>query len=88
MATTTSKTPSTRSTITPTDELKNTTSKELSDLKEKVETLTKRLSAAEAKLAKPAVASAAPTGDFVSRGEWNIFLKKLGSYIGFDLRAR
>ncbi len=56
--------------------------KEIAALHAEVAALTKRLSAAEA---KSAVTASAPSGDFVTKREWGILLKKLGSYIGFRL---
>ena len=78
---------STRSGLTSASSSKDTSSKELLALKAEVTTLSKRLSAAEAKLAA-APAASAPSGDAVSRHEWKLLLQKLSSYIGFDLSKR
>ena len=86
---TTNKTSGTRSALTSAGSTKeDNTAKELHTLKGEVAELTKRLKAAEAKLAAPASVAAAPTGDFVTQREWKLLLQKLGSYIGFDLRKR
>jgi len=60
--------------------------KEIASLTRSLSALQTRVSAAETQLAKPApVAATASTTNGVTRREWNVMLKKLGSYIGFRL---
>ena len=60
--------------------------KEIASLARSLNALQARVSTAEAALAKPAQAGAsAQKTDGVTRREWNLLLKKLGSYIGFRL---